>query len=566
MAEHRMGQRSASGPGNKQIATTFLESLAVRGQTAARERAMRGLELGEGGLAEARVWLPDDAIRRMFVAADTDASLARSVGHRLVAPDAIGISLYGLGLATTEKAYRRVQALLPRDRSAASWSVGEMGSGSARIEYRDRPVEEEGDAAVVADANDAKDADQSNPSAGRAVVGNRRADAALCALRIGMLEVVPGLFGLLPARVDESTCLARGADACRYQIRWERNSTAGLLRGAIAGGVMALGFVAAALVPTASILSISSSAVLATGSIALALALGRLLDLHRQLEAVAGARRGHLALFDQVDDVLASKLDALARVDAKLEANEFPRPLDRLRGISADGSSTTALGRQEIRTTALAIHAAAGDLECWFEDDPTEKRDSGTGSLGDGTRDLVREIRNWAAKIVEDSDDGNSRPRVSVDLAGLVARAIAAVRPMIPPSTRIKADYAEGLAPIICEPIEIEQVVVQLLRNAAEASCALSEFPEVLVSLCQVASGIELAVEDRGVGMEPSQLDEVFDPFFGDLGTGIDEGFGLTACLSIIERHGGELRFEAEDRPGTRVSILLPTSSDSTPR
>ena len=101
------------------------------------------------------------------------------------------------------------------------------------------------------------------------------------------------------------------------------------------------------------------------------------------------------------------------------------------------------------------------------------------------------------------------------------------------------------------------------LRNAVEASRGLSESPEVFISLRRVTAGIELAVEDRGVGIEPSMLDEVFDPFFGDGREGIDEGFGLPICLRIVERHGGELRIEAEDRPGTRVSVLLPESPEA---
>ena len=70
-------------------------------------------------------------------------------------------------------------------------------------------------------------------------------------------------------------------------------------------------------------------------------------------------------------------------------------------------------------------------------------------------------------------------------------------------------------------------------------------------------------MEDRGVGIEPSELDEIFDPFFGDRRAGVDEGFGLPICLRIVERHGGELRIEAEDRPGTRVSVFLPESLEA---
>jgi signal transduction histidine kinase len=544
MAEQGMGQRSGSGPGNKLIATTFLESLAVRGQAAAHERATRALGLAEGGLAEAKAWLPDDVLARMFVAANTDPSLARSVGHRLMAPDASGFPLYGLGLATPEKAYRRVQALLPRDRKESFWIVGEIGSGSARIEFHDRPLD---------------GVDENETNADRPGVGNGRAQAALCALRVGMLEAVPGLFGLLPARVKESSCLSKGADACRYEIEWSRHSIAGLATGSGVGLVLSLGFLSAAFWLGPSVFPISASAFFALTSFGLAVATGRSFDLHRQLEAVAGARRGHLALFDQVDDALASRLDALARADAKLVGDDFASGAHRPLADSADVSSATTPVRGGIWTAAQKIHAAAGNLECWFEEGASEETDAGEGGVDEG-RGLVREIRAWAAKIAEDGASEDSLSRDPVDLVALVARAIAAARPMLPGSTIIEVERDDDLIPIVCAPVQIEQVVVQLLRNAVEASRSLSEAPVVFVSLRRITRGIELAVEDRGVGIEPSLLDEVFDPFFEERPAGIDEGFGLPVCLRIVERHGGELRIEAGDRPGTRVSVLLPES------
>ena len=104
MEQGRTRRAPAAGPGNKTIATTLLELLAVRGRAGARERALRALGLPDGALAEAPAWLDGDALDRFFAAVDLDAGLARALGHRLCAPDATGLPLYGLGLATPEKA------------------------------------------------------------------------------------------------------------------------------------------------------------------------------------------------------------------------------------------------------------------------------------------------------------------------------------------------------------------------------------------------------------------------------------------------------------------------------
>jgi signal transduction histidine kinase len=151
-----------------------------------------------------------------------------------------------------------------------------------------------------------------------------------------------------------------------------------------------------------------------------------------------------------------------------------------------------------------------------------------------------------------------AQTRRVVDLTALVARAVACVRPTLVAGARIQVEAEPDLEPVACEPIQIEQVVIQLLRNAIEASQTISATPEARITLRQLRAGIEVAVEDRGTGIDSCEVDEVFDPFFGEQPLGVVSGFGLPICLRIVEAHGGEMRIEAEDRPGTRVSILLP--------
>lgn len=466
MEQGRARSAPTAGPGNKTIATTLLELLAVRGRTGARDRAMRALGFAEGGLAEAPAWLDGDALDRMFVAVDLDPGLARAIGHRLCAPFATGLQLYGLGLATPEKAYRRIQALLPRARREALWRVESMGDARAELAYWPLGAEAPGDG-----------------SRGSGSADRSRAASTHCALRVGMLEAIPGLYGLLPARVTQSTCLAKGDDACRYAVDWQRGSHAALIVGATAGAMLAVGTLAFAAAspslggPTAGLLAFLLAA--------LGITAGRAVDLHRQLAAVAGARRGHLALFDQVDAVLAEKLDALSRLDATLERG--PAPLR----ASSEGT---------------------------FDEDPL----------------------------------------AFVDLRRLVSRAIEKVRPQVSDWAEIRFEADERIRAVVCEPVQVERVVDELLQNAIEASLGAGEAPEILVTLRNVPRGVELTIEDHGQGIESGAVDETFDPFFDERPAGLDRGFGLPVCLRVIEAHGGELRIANPASGGTRVTVLLP--------
>jgi signal transduction histidine kinase len=156
-------------------------------------------------------------------------------------------------------------------------------------------------------------------------------------------------------------------------------------------------------------------------------------------------------------------------------------------------------------------------------------------------------------------------PLSLVDLRPLVTRAIEKASPQVSDWAEIRFECDERLRRVVCEPVQIEQVVDELLQNAIEASLGAGESPEILVSLHDVPRGIELVIEDQGRGIESAEIDETFDPFFDEQPIGLDRGFGLPVCLRIVEAHGGELRIANQGRVGTRVTILLPAESDDRP-
>ncbi len=558
---------SSPGPGNRVIAATLLEWLAARGRGDDYERARRALDLEAGGERALPIWLPAGSLAAMFAAARIEPSFARALGHRLAAPDLCGLQLYRLGLATPEKGYRRIAALLPREDATAAWQVVSIDVGQARIAWAPAPGaadrETNGERAAGGDAN------RPDP----------RVEATLCALRRGMLEAIPGLYGLLPAHIDEKTCRARGSDRCRYTVQWQ----SGRRRGRAIGGALgiALGLVVGfVLLPGVDVVApadptgwpsvlggaggLGAVGVVVTGL--LGGAIGWVSDLRAQLAAVAGARRGQLALFDQVDEALAARLDALARADAKLEDDASSGAAATRARSAVELAGQT---RREIRGAAVDIHSAAGELECWLD---APARGDGEASSSparacDDERVRVREIRACAARIAELVDAGVDHALESngrtVDLAALARRAVASVRPTLAPSLAIELDCAPDLPPLRCDRIRIEQVVVQLIENAAEATATEAGSGVIRVSLAPASTGIELAVEDEGCGIDSTDVDEVFDPFFAAPGADASARRGLPGCLAIVEAHGGALRIEAEGRTGTRVSLLLPTAPEA---
>lgn len=146
--------------------------------------------------------------------------------------------------------------------------------------------------------------------------------------------------------------------------------------------------------------------------------------------------------------------------------------------------------------------------------------------------------------------------RWTEDLNPLVRRATELTTPyVIESGGRVELN----LAPDVCEarvsPIEIEQVLVNVIRNATEA---LESEGEVRISTRRREALIEIEVEDNGRGMDSELLAHVFDPFYTTRINQGGTGLGLSFAHGVIADHGGEIVVDSNPSKGTRVRIRLP--------
>jgi PAS domain S-box-containing protein len=125
----------------------------------------------------------------------------------------------------------------------------------------------------------------------------------------------------------------------------------------------------------------------------------------------------------------------------------------------------------------------------------------------------------------------------------------------------IVADVDPSLPPVDADPILIEQVLLNLLKNAIE-SMEDAVVPRIDVRVRRAGeSTAEFAVIDRGAGIAPEHLQNVFAPFFSTKSDGM--GMGLNICRSIIEFHQGQLAVERNPEPtgGTVMHFTLPLAA-----
>lgn len=126
----------------------------------------------------------------------------------------------------------------------------------------------------------------------------------------------------------------------------------------------------------------------------------------------------------------------------------------------------------------------------------------------------------------------------------------------------ILQEYDPDLPEVPCEPTEIQQVVLNLLMNAAQAMTAQktrTKAPTIVLRTAQNDKMVQIEVEDNGPGMPENVRKRVFDPFFTTKDIGAGTGLGLSVSYFIITKnHGGTIRIESSPGKGTTCIICLP--------
>jgi signal transduction histidine kinase len=114
---------------------------------------------------------------------------------------------------------------------------------------------------------------------------------------------------------------------------------------------------------------------------------------------------------------------------------------------------------------------------------------------------------------------------------------------------------------IYCDEMAIEQVLLNLLRNAAQAMAASPsvQSPEISLRLVDEGSDVRVEVADNGPGMPDEVSRRVFEPFFTTKPVGVGTGLGLSVAYFIVtEQHRGTMEVDAVPGQGCRFIIRLP--------
>jgi signal transduction histidine kinase len=174
---------------------------------------------------------------------------------------------------------------------------------------------------------------------------------------------------------------------------------------------------------------------------------------------------------------------------------------------------------------------------------------------------LVRQILAFARR---------DRPRRErLDLAATIARTLDLVEPGLPRRIAVERRI-EGVGAIEADPVQLQQIVLNLLANARDAiggrprriAVALERVPArgLRRGMRRVAHA-RLVVADDGAGIAPDLLDRVFEPFFTTKPPTKGIGMGLPVVHGIVSGHGGRIEVESRPGEGARFTVWLPLAA-----
>ena len=166
--------------------------------------------------------------------------------------------------------------------------------------------------------------------------------------------------------------------------------------------------------------------------------------------------------------------------------------------------------------------------------------------------EIIRRLRNFV------------RPE-NINLEGVnIASVIDEIMPLAELDARannitLTVDVPRDLAEIMADQLQIQQVILNLLRNGVDAmkESAPENRQLTMKVYCPASDEIRIDIMDRGQGVPEGIKDNIFDPFFSTKSDGM--GMGLAICQTIAKAHGGRLTFLNNPVIGTTFSISLPT-------
>ena len=248
------------------------------------------------------------------------------------------------------------------------------------------------------------------------------------------------------------------------------------------------------------------------------------------------------------------------------ESKAAEQALDRARSELAHVARVTTLGAltasiaHEVNQPLSGIITNASTCLRMLDADPPDlrsARETVRRTIRDGHRasDVITRLRALFSKkdFTLESMDLNEATRevIALSLSDLQRNRV-----------KLRSELADDLPSVVGDRVQLQQVIMNLLLNAAEAMRTVDDRARELTIRTELEPGerLRVTVRDAGVGVDHQSMEKVFDAFYTTKQGGM--GIGLSVSRSIVERHHGRLWVEPNDGPGATFGFSIPCNPE----
>jgi signal transduction histidine kinase len=258
-------------------------------------------------------------------------------------------------------------------------------------------------------------------------------------------------------------------------------------------------------------------------------------------------------------EFIGTVMDITERKRAEEALRNAEAELARVARLTTMGELAASIAH-EINQPLAAVVANAGACLHWLKgEEPNldEARQAISRIARDGTRagDVIRGLRALAKQSGPDL--------ARLDINDAIQEVLALTRnERQRHGVVLQTDLFSGDRPVLGDRVQLQQVMLNLIMNGIEAMSAVTDRPRVLTISSEPTerASVLVAVEDTGMGLDPTTGDRIFDPFFTTKPDGM--GIGLSICRSIIEAHAGRLWASPRAPHGTTFRFTVPAAAE----
>ncbi|MBU8537324.1 sensor histidine kinase [Falsiroseomonas tokyonensis] len=257
---------------------------------------------------------------------------------------------------------------------------------------------------------------------------------------------------------------------------------------------------------------------------------------------------GLARLFVCVVDITGYKADQMRLTEAE-------RAVDRALRASAMGLVTAAIAHEVNNPLAAVVTNAEAALR-WLRrpnPDTVEAEAAIVAAIGDALR--ARDVVDRTRALLS-----NAPPRpVALDPHHAIRDAAQFVqRELRLAEATLRLEVMADTPRLLADPVQVQQILTNLLLNAAQALVAHDGLREIALRARPHAAGVLIEVADSGAGIPPDRLLRVFEPFYSTRTDGI--GLGLAICRTAAEAQGGRIWVSGAPGSGACFHVLLPAA------